>query len=245
MKWAMVIFAGVWTALCVAAEAATSPIDGGLVVCIGTDALESLADEWKKPGCVFHCLEASDEGVSELRNKIRAAGCYGKVSVAHFDGKQLPYVGNLVNMLVIGDEATQIPATEIERVLAPYGTAIGPAACLPTPVSLLENGFAQFSKPYPSEMDEWPQYLHGADNNCVARDTVVGPPRHIQWISGPGWTRAHIGAATVSSMVSSGGRLFTIEDRETAENPLATAGCIAYALRTVRCLGGFAICPIS
>ena len=85
------------------------------------------------------------------------------------------------------------------------------------------NGYAAFTKPYPGEMDEWPQRLHGADNNCVAQDTVVGPPRHVQWVSGPAWLRAHIGSPTVTSMVSSGGRLFTIEDAETAENPLLPA----------------------
>jgi len=72
-------------------------------------------------------------------------------------------------------------------------------------------------------MDEWPQRLHGPDNNCVAGDTVVGPPRHVQWVSDPAWLRAHIGSPTVTSMVSSGGRLFSIEDHETAENPLLPA----------------------
>ncbi len=57
----------------------------------------------------------------------------------------------------------------------------------------------------------------GATAACAA------PPRHVQWVSGPAWTRAHIGAATLSSMVSAGGRLFTIEDTETAENPLLPA----------------------
>jgi outer membrane protein assembly factor BamB len=72
-------------------------------------------------------------------------------------------------------------------------------------------------------MDEWPQYLHGADNNCVARDTVVGPPRHLQWTAGPPWTRSHMGAATIAGMISSRGRLFTIEDTTTAENPFLPA----------------------
>jgi hypothetical protein len=30
-------------------------------------------------------------------------------------------------------------------------------------------------------LDEWGHYLHGPDNNAVARDTVVGPPRRFQW----------------------------------------------------------------
>ena len=136
------------------------------------------------------------------------AGCQGKVSVARFDGKKLPYINNLVNLLIVRS-GFDVPSSEVERVVAPYGVAV-------------ING-KKITKPYPEEMDEWPQYLRGADNNCVAQDTVVGPPRHVQWVSGPAWTRAHLGAATISSMVSSGGRLFTIEDTETAENPLLPA----------------------
>ena len=192
----------------IVAQGAAVDIQGGLVVCIGSDALESVANDWTKPGCVFHCLVDSDAEVLDLRKKVRAAGCYGKVSVARFDGERLPYIDNLVNLVLAGS-GPKVPGSEVQRVLAPYGTAI-------------VNG-KKTTKPYPKDMDEWPQYLHGADNNCVAQDTVVGPPRHVQWISGPAWTRAHIGAATLSSMVSSGGRLFTIEDRETAENPLLPA----------------------
>ena len=207
-----------YAAIAVAAE-------GGLVVCIGSDALQSVADDWERPGCVFHCLETSEARVASLRKEIRAAGCYGKVSVARFDGERLPYINNLVNMIVIRDTRFKIQDEEVKRVLAPYGKAIAPggSSCIPQPASRTGNGFISFTKPFPSDMDEWPQYLHGADNNCVAKDTVVGPPRHVQWISGPSWTRAHIGAATISSMVSSGGRLFTIEDTETAENPLLPA----------------------
>jgi hypothetical protein len=40
-------------------------------------------------------------------------------------------------------------------VLAPYGVAM--------------VGDKKVTKPYPKEMDEWPQYLHGADNNAVAK----------------------------------------------------------------------------
>ncbi len=208
MKRMIAILASLLVIWGAAARAATVNVEGGMVVCIGAEALQSVADAWKKPGCVFHCLETSDDGVSGIRAKIQAAGCHGKVSAARFDGERLPYIDNLVNLLIVGS-GIGVSDSEVRRVLAPYGVAI-------------VNG-EKITKPYPEEMDEWPQYLHGADNNCVARDTVVGPPRHVQWISGPAWTRAHIGAATVSSMVSSGGRLFTIEDTETAENPLLPA----------------------
>ena len=97
-----------------------------------------------------------------------------------FDGEHLPYIDNLVNLIVV-DPSIEVPDAELLRVLAPYGVATAKGK--------------RMVKPYPKEMDEWPQYLHGADNNCVAKDTVVGPPRHVQWISGPAWTRSHMGAA--------------------------------------------------
>ena len=85
------------------AQTTTVDVEGGLVVCIGAEALESVVDDWEKPGCVFHCLEASHAKISRLREKVQAAGCYGKVSVAQFDGRRLPYINNLVNLIVITD----------------------------------------------------------------------------------------------------------------------------------------------
>ncbi len=221
----IVLCAAVFVTWSTAAQAATLNVEGGLVVCLGADALESVSKDWRKQGCVFHCLEISDNEIVRLRERIKNAGCYGQVSVARFDGERLPYINNLVNMVLIRDDRCRVQAAEIERVLAPYGTAIAPAdsSCIPKPVSPVGNGFVKFSKPYPANIDEWPQYLHGADNNCVARDTVVGPPRHVQWISDPAWTRSHMGVPSITSMISSGGRLFTIEDTETAENPFLPA----------------------
>ena len=202
-------------------HAETIEPQGGLVVCIGADALESMADHWDKPNCTFHGLLPSAKAVERLRTTIRKAGVQGRVSVSLFSGTRLPYIDNLVNLIVIQDARCEIRDEEVERVLAPYGMAIGPKglSCIPNPASRIGNGVVSFTKPFPSNMDEWPQYLRGADNNAVAKDTVVGPPRHVQWISDPAWTRSHMGAASIASMVSAGGRLFTIEDRETAENP--------------------------
>jgi outer membrane protein assembly factor BamB len=75
-------------------------------------------------------------------------------------------------------------------------------------------------KPWPDETDEWTHYLHGPDNNAVARDSVVGPPRHVQWISKPRFSRSHDHLASVSVVVSSGGRVFSIVD----EGSIAFAG---------------------
>ena len=66
---------------------------------------------------------------------------------------------------------------------------------------------------WPAEIDQWTHYLHGADGNPVARDRVVGPPKHYQWISGPMWQRSHETDSSISTLVTAAGRLFYIEDQ--------------------------------
>ncbi len=220
-----------WALLCAwaitlpAVEAGTVGRGDGLIVCIGEKALDRVSGDFGKPGRVFHCLETSGAKVAAVCGKIAAAGHHGKVSAAKFDGKHLPYINNLVSRVVVTSERCAVPTEEILRALAPYGVIVAPrgSSSLPRQAHDIGNGYAAFTKPYPKAMDEWPQRLHGPDNNAVARDTVVGPPRHVQWVSGPAWLRAHIGAPTVTSTVSSGGRLFSIEDTTTAENPLLPA----------------------
>ena len=36
-------------------------------------------------------------------------------------------------------------------------------------------------KPQLAGADEWQQHYHNADNNAVAQDTLVGPPRRIRY----------------------------------------------------------------
>ena len=55
--------------------------------------------------------------------------------------------------------------------------------------------------------------MHGPDGNAVALDTVVGPPRRLQWVNPPRWSRSHEHLASLSAAVSAGGRLFYILDR--------------------------------
>jgi len=69
-----------------------------------------------------------------------------------------------------------------------------------------------FVKPVPDDIDEWTHYLHGPDNNAVSRDRVVASPRSLQWIAAPVYGRHHNHLASLSAMVSAGGRLLSIED---------------------------------
>jgi len=67
-------------------------------------------------------------------------------------------------------------------------------------------------KPRPAEYDEWTHYLHDSSNNAVSHDTAIGPPRHLQWIGGPKWSRQHDHMSSSSAVVSAGGRNFYIFD---------------------------------
>ncbi len=180
-----------------------SGIKGGLVVHIGCGDGKLTAALRAGDSYLVQGLDADPANVEKARARIQSLGLGGKVSAAVFDGQRLPYVDNLVNLIVMRDTGCEVRDEEIERVLAPGGAAV------------TLDSFS-FSKPRPDEIDEWTHYLHGPDNNAVSHDTVVGPPRCLQWISDPVYGRHHDRLSSVSAVVSAGGRLFSIEDRAPA-----------------------------
>jgi len=174
---------------------------GGLAVYAGfQDATDLLALQETEPTLV-HGLQTDRVLVKKTRDSLVNRRCYGKISADWFQGTRLPYRDNLVNVFLCGEQET-IPEQEILRVLVPGG------------IAFLKQGktWRRLLKPRPPEMDEWTHFLHGADNNAVAADSLVGPPREVQWIAEPRWARSHDHLATVSAVVSSRGRLFAILD---------------------------------
>jgi outer membrane protein assembly factor BamB len=194
-----------WTVLAVLVAASAfggvvenSGVKGGIIVRVGFDSGEELAALRINDKYLVHGLHTDGAKLSAARRSLRDAGQYGQVSAYKFDGKALPYADNLVNLVVISDSAFRIPQSEIDRVLAPGGVAI-------------VNG-KKTVKPVPDTIDEWTHFLHGPDNNAVARDSVIHSPRSIQWVSGPRWGRSHEQMASMSAAVTAKGRLFYIVD---------------------------------
>jgi outer membrane protein assembly factor BamB len=186
-------------------------VKGGLVVHFGCGGGELTAALHSGDAYLVHGLDADAKNVAAARRYIQSLGLYGKVSVEQWTGKGLPYADNLVNLLVISDAKAKIAEEEIQRVLPPGGTALRL-----DPKSEIQN--PKYVKPWPKEIDQWTHALHDASNNSVSKDTVVGPPRQLQWVAEPQNTRHHEAQASVSVVVSAGGRLFSIED----EAPLAS-----------------------
>ena len=176
-------------------------VKGGLVVHLGCGDGKLTAALRASDSYLVHGLDADPANVAAARRHVRSLGLYGKVTVERWTSARLPYADNLVNLVVAQDLGT-VPMNEVMRALAPNG------------VAYIKTGGAwrKTVKPRPKAIDEWTHYLHDASNNAVAADTVVGPPRRVQWICGPQWARTHDHLSTTSAVVSAGGRMFYIID---------------------------------
>ncbi|MGB2819407.1 MAG: PQQ-binding-like beta-propeller repeat protein [Phycisphaerae bacterium] len=176
-------------------------IKGGLVVHLGCGDGKLTAALGRNERYVVHGLDTDVEDVRQARRHIQSLGMYGRVSVDHLDGRQLPYVGELVNLLVAGDLGG-IAMDEVLRVLAPNG------------VAYVRQGetWRKTVKPRPAGRDEWSHFLHDAGGNAVANDRQIGPPKRLRWVAGPRWCRSHEFPSSVNAVVMAGGRIFTIFD---------------------------------
>ena len=176
-------------------------VQGGLIVHLGCGDGKLAAALGAGEDCLVQGLEADASKVGPARQHIRKIGLYGKVSVDRFDGKHLPYVDNLVNLLVAQDLG-DVSMDEVMRVLCPRGVAYVKT----------DGAWTRTVKSWPDEIDEWTHYLHDASGNAVASDARVGVPKRAQWIAAPLWPRSHEYTPSISALVSSGGRIFYVMD---------------------------------
>jgi outer membrane protein assembly factor BamB len=187
---------------------ASSGLKGGLVVHLGCGDGRLTAELRANERFIVHGLDTDVANIAKAQKYLHSKGQYGPVSVRLFDGKNLPYVDNMVNLLVAEDMG-DVSIEEIIRVLAPKGGAY---------ISELGK-WRLIEKPWPEAIDEWTHYLHDPSNNAVAQDTIVAPPKGLQWLNGPLWSRSHGPLSTTACMVSAKGRVFTIEDLAPIEFP--------------------------
>lgn len=189
-----------------------SGVKGGLIVHIGCGNGKLTAALRANDSYLVHGLDVDARNVEKAREHIQSLNLYGKVSVEQWRGNRLPYIDNLANLVVSEPGSLpagiEVPMDEVLRVLAPNG------------VAYIKKGdtWTKTVKPRPKEIDEWTHYLHDASGNAVAADLVVGPPRRLQWVGSPKWARHHDHMASMSALVSAGGRIFYIFD----EGPTAS-----------------------
>ena len=140
-------------------------VKGGLIVHLGCGDGKLPAALRANDSYIVQGLDTDADEVEKARKTIMSKGLYGKVTAREFDGKNLPYIDNLVN-LVVATGKPKVSEDEILRILAPRGVAY-------------ING-KKTVKPWPAELDEWTHFHHDPQGTMVGKDQVVGPPRRIQ-----------------------------------------------------------------
>ena len=175
-----------------------SGVKGGVIAVVGCEDAKLISELARSDKFLVQALGGDLVKVEKAREAIRKRGAYGRVSVAVFGGKRLPYADNLVNLLIDTSGGGAVPLDEVRRVLAPRGVAMIDGKKIVKPVS--------------ADIAEWSHYLHDPTNNAVSHDRKVETPTSLQWVSGPRWSRHHDHMSSVSAVVSTGGRIFSILD---------------------------------
>lgn len=177
-------------------------IKGGFVVQLGLGDGQLLRSLRPNDSYQVHGLDGDPAVVGRIRQRLLADGLYGNIACDQFLGSELPYIDNMVNLLV-ADDLGRVSMDEVMRVLVPNGAAY------------IKDSAGKWNKSIKlrtNAIDEWSHYLHDATGNAVAHDAVVAPPRHLQWVGSPRYSRHHDRMASMSALVSTNGRMFYIMD---------------------------------
>jgi len=190
-------------------------VKGGVVVLVGCEEGKSAAALGADGRFIVQGLSDNAAVVAAAREQVKSAGKCGKVSVSQFDGRRLPYVAELVNVLLVS-KAGELSAAEIKRVLVPGGVALitdgQKVAGLATDAVEGLKACQVYTKPRPEAIDDWTHYLHDAQGTSVSEDLLAGHPRGLRWTGGPYWARSHEHTNSMNALVSAGGRMFYVMD---------------------------------
>ncbi len=182
-----------------------SGVRGGLLVLVpfGDGSLAAELHGLAAGRFLVHGLNVGQSETDSARAFVQQRKLAGLVSVDSGSGARLPYDDDLVNLLILDDGSRQ-SRLEALRVLVPGGVLL----------QRQDGGWARHTKPRPTAMDEWTHYLYDGNNNAVSGDELVASPRHLKWKAMPDYVRhhEHKKESGINAMVSSGGRIFTMQD---------------------------------
>ncbi len=102
-------------------------VKGGLIVHIGCGDGVLTAALGANDRYLVHGLDTNAANVRRAQEHIQSLGQYGRVSASQFSGQRLPYVGNLVN-LVVSEDLGGVPMSEVMRVLVPFTASRKPTS---------------------------------------------------------------------------------------------------------------------
>jgi len=176
-------------------------VEHGIVVQLGCGDPESVVALHGEGSYVVQALDRDVDKVAAAHRHVQQQDRHGPVSVRRLDGERLPYLDNLVNLLMV-DDPLGLSRQEMLRVVRPLGLAVIRSG----------NDWEKVVKPWPAGMDEWTHFLHDPTGNAVSQDEQIGSPRRLQWSSGPLWGRSHEVNNSFPALVTARGRMFYIFD---------------------------------
>ncbi len=196
-------------------------VSGGVLVYVGCEDEAFAASLGMDHSFVVQGLTENPAVLAAAREQVMSAERYGPVSIAQFDGRNLPYVDGMVNLLLISKPG-KLTRDEITRVLAPKGLALlknnVQIPGLKTRSLKTMDGWTIYEKPWPEAMDEWTHYLHDSCGTSLSNDLIAGQPKGLRWTCGPFWARSHEHTASMNAMVSAGGKIFYVMDEGSTES---------------------------
>lgn len=114
-------------------------VRGGVVVHLGAGDGKLTAGLRASPSFQVLGLMFDAAQVPAAREAIQQLGVYGPVSVEFLDGRELPFIDNLVNLLV-AEDLRGVAMSEVLRVLVPDGVALAPGTMSARPKNPLLLG---------------------------------------------------------------------------------------------------------
>ena len=124
-------------------------VQGGMVVHVGCGDGALTAALGLGQGYLVQGLDVDAADVKQARRRFRSLGLQGRVSADRFDGKRLPYIDNMLNLIVVS-ESRDLSSDEITRALAPRGVAYVKQ----------EGQWIKTIKPVPEAIDDWTHSLY-------------------------------------------------------------------------------------
>ncbi|GAB6165588.1 hypothetical protein JCM19992_15880 [Thermostilla marina] len=176
----------------------SADLPAGLVVQVGAGDIESVIRLAAEGGRLIQVFDTDAKKVATARELVAEAGLYGTVAVDRFDGQHLPIIDDVAAAVILRSSFS-VRSDEALRVARPLGVVVH------------DNGTITV-KPRPASLDVWTHYLHDPTNNAVSKDSVVAPPRRYQWVGSPRYSRHHDRMSSVSAVVATEERVFSIVD---------------------------------
>ena len=182
-------------------------VPGGLIVHLGCGD-GRLTAAFAKDGYIVQGLETDEKQVSTARKVLCIASTRREGDSQVVRWPTSPISGQL-----------RQPAGWTRACVAFEGRDPAGAGARRRGVSWTRFRWEKIVKPPRHGVDEWTHYLHDASGNAVAHDTVVSPPKHLQWVAGPEWSRTHSHMGSMMGLVSARGRVFAIADEGSIAYP--------------------------